>query len=375
MRASDTDTTSPPPSTVAGIVSFVGTLAGVIALIGALLAFDLFLARVDLRASEGHAVTEYRKGMALLAANQPAAAGERFAAALMIDRDNATYALALGQAQLRGGEAGAAEATLKTLLERAENDGAVNLALARVLVAEQRIAESKAYFHRAIFGRWGADSLARRAEARFALIDLLANHGGGRELLAELLPIEDVPTDSVALRKRLGHWFLLAGSPARAANMFREILRHHPRDGEAFAGMGEAALAQGNFRTARADFSEAASLLPAERGIAKRLALADTLLAWDPTARGLDTSERLARGKALLGRMLGLLDTCVNRTALRVAGASRTLLADSAATSDPDAIADSLTSLASDLWSSYTAGCPASRSDSVVRLLSVRLAQ
>jgi tetratricopeptide (TPR) repeat protein len=375
VRAPDADGTSSGFASLADLISFVGTLAGVIALIGVLLAFDLFLARVDLRASRGHASAEYRQGLALLEAGKSSAAAERFATALAIDRDNGAYALALGDAQRRSGDTQAAEATLKALLDRAENDGAVNLALARVLVAEGRIAESKAYFHRAIFGRWGADSVARRAEARFALIDILASHGGGRELLAELLPIEDVPADSTSLRKRLGGWFLRAGAPARAANMFREVLRRNPRDAEAFAGMGEAALAQGNFRTARADFMEAAALSPGKGAAEARLALTDTLLASDPTAAGLDAREQLARSKALLARMLGVLESCLSRRLLPVAGASRAVLADTTAVRNVQTRADSLTTLAARLWSSYAAGCTAGRSDSVVRLLSIRLSR
>jgi tetratricopeptide (TPR) repeat protein len=376
VRAPDIGATQTPPPSIAGFASFVGTLAGVVVLIGVLLAFDLFLANLDLRESSRHAAAEYRQGLAFLAVNEPASAADHFSAALTIQRDDVNYALALGEAQRRGGETDDAEATLKALLERAGNDGAVNLAMARVLAGDGRVAEAKAYFHRAIYGRWGADSLARRADARFALIDLLAAHGGGRDLLAELLPLEDVSPDSVAFRKKLGRWFLLAGSPARAANMFREVLRRDPRDGEAFDGMGEAALAQGNFRTAHADFSEAISLLPADSALAARLAVTDTLLAADPTARGLDSSERIIRGRALLGRMLAVLDPCVTKTPRPVVDAARALLADTTtAASRSDAAADTVTTTAGELWASYGATCPASGTDGVVRLLGIRVSQ
>jgi len=357
------------------IASFIGTLAGVVLLIGLLLTLDLFLARIDLRESARHAAAEYARGLALLGAARPAAAADHFAAALAIERDNVNYALALGEAQRRGGRADEAEATLKALLERVENDGAVNLAMARVLAGKGRLAEAKPFFHRAIYGRWGADSLARRAEARFALIERLAKQGGGRDLLAELLPLEDVPADSTALRKRLGRWFLLAGSPVRAANMFREVLHRDPDDGEAFAGMGEAALAQGNFRTARADFSRAAELLPSDTTVARRLAFADTLLDTDPTARGIDATERVARGRALLVRMLGALDTCVSHTPRPAAIAARALVSDSVPSQGTaETRADSVITLAGELWASY-ASCPSNQADAVVRRLALRVSQ
>jgi tetratricopeptide (TPR) repeat protein len=365
-----------PPVTVASVASFVGTLAGVVLLIGVLLAFDLVLMRIDRRESARHAAAEYETGRELLRAGRPSAAADHFAAALVIARDSVSYALALGQAQRQEGRSNAAEATLKALLDRAENDGAVNLAMARVLAEQGRVAEAKSYFHRAIYGRWGADSIARRAEARFALIDFLAAHGGGRDLLAELLPLEDVPPDSLLLRKRLGGWFLLADSPARAANMFREVIHRDPRDGEAYAGMGEAALAQGNFRTARADFAAAASLLPGDGGMAPRIALADTLISADPTARGIGAAEREMRGRALLTRMLSLLDQCVTARPRPVSEAARGILADTTGVRlDTEMLADSVTTLATDLWSSYGTTCTSRAADHIVDLLGVRLAQ
>jgi len=376
VQAPDVGVTETPAVSVAGFASFVGTLAGVVVLIGVLLAFDLFLARIDSRESARHATSEYETGLALLARGDPAAAAEHFSAALVIERDNVNYALALGEAQRRDGKASEAEATLEPLLERAGNDGAVNFAMARVLAGEGRVTESKSYFHRAIYGHWGADSLARRAEARFALIDLLVARGGGRDLLAELLPLEDVPADSLELRMRMGRWFLLAGSPARAANMFREVLRRAPRNGDAFAGMGEAALAQGNFRTAHADFSEAIDLLPPDTVLATRLALVDTLLSLDPTARGIDAPERIVRGRALIGRLLAAVDACAKTPPGQTVGAARSVLADtSAAVSSTNAAVDSLTTLASELWTSYAGSCPASASDPVLRLLALRLSQ
>jgi Tfp pilus assembly protein PilF len=360
----------------AAVASFVGTLVTVVVLIGALLAFDVFLSQLDDRESARHAASEYEKGMALLAANEPRPAADHFEAALAFERANIDFALALGEAQRRAGEASKAEATLQELLKRAENDGAVNLAMARVLVSEGRPAESKSYFHRAIYGRWGADSITRRADARFALIELLAAHGGGRELLAELLPLEDVPADSAALRLRVGRWFLLAGSPARAANMFRELLRRNPDDGDAFAGMGEAALAQGNFQTARADFARAAELLPADTTLGPRVAFVDTLLSSDPTARGLDPSERVARSQALVGRMLIDLESCVDRYPGPISAAAAAAVADSAhREASPQAMADSLASLAGELWSAYAPRCPARKSDRLLDLLSVKLPQ
>jgi predicted Zn-dependent protease len=258
--------------------AFVATFAVILIATALLLSLDLLLARIDRRESDAHAANEYSDGLALLASGRPGEAADMFEAAAAIDRGNVSYGLALGEALLEEGRISDAEATLKPLLDRAENDGAVNLTMAHVMLRENKIQEVKAYLHRAIFGRWGADSLARRTQARFELIDLLARSGSPRELLAELLPLEETSPDSTALRRRLGHLFILAGSPARAAAIFREMVRRDASDADAYAGLGEAALALGNLRTARADLAEASRLRPDDANIAHKLATADTVL-------------------------------------------------------------------------------------------------
>lgn len=357
---------------------FVGTILGIVVLIALVLSFDLFLARIDRRESDAHAADEYRTGVRLLQLGRASEAVERFGAAAAIDRGNVNYALALGDAMMRAGRVADADATLRALLDRAENDGAVNLTMAHVMIREARDEEAKAYFHRAIFGRWGADSLERRTQVRFELIDLLARRGDRRELLAELLPFEEVSPDSVALRRRLGTLFLAAGSPARAANMFREVLRRDPADADSYAGMGEAALALGSFRTARADFLEALRLRPDDRRLAARLALSDTVLALDPTARGVDLAARSARSQALLARTLVAVGACSTRPPA-LADSARSVLAartnHTAARKPDEAASAAMIGLAVDLWASRPPSCDRATSDEALRLLQLRLVQ
>ena len=157
---------SPAPMPTASPAAFLGTFAVMAVAIVALLSFDLFLARIDRRESTAHAANLYAEGVSFLAQHRPADAEDRFTAAVSIDRANTSYALALAEAKLEAGRTSEAEATLRALLERAENDGAVNLVMARTLFRLGRVEEAKAYYHRAIFGRWGADSVLRRHDAR-----------------------------------------------------------------------------------------------------------------------------------------------------------------------------------------------------------------
>ncbi len=371
----------PAPVRVANASIFLATLVAIVVLIGVLLSFDLFLARIDRQESSAHAASEYAAGGALLHSGHASDAVDHFSAAVAIDRSNVNYALALAEGMLQQGRTTEAEATLRTLLDRAGNDGAVNLTMAHAMIREGRMGEAKAYFHRAVFGRWGADSVSDRNQARFELIDFLAQHGTQRELLAELLPFEDAPADSVALRRRLGNLFISAGSPARAADMFREVLRRVPNDADAYAGMGEAAFALGNFRTARADFAEAARARPGDTHIEARMALADTVLALDPTARGVASNDRLTRSRALLARTLSAVTAC-GGPATAAADSARVLVAPSLAPAaslraprdNSDAAAEAMMSLTIELWSARPAACAATARDAL-RLVVSRIAQ
>lgn len=361
--------TEPTPTANAG--GFVATFAVMAAAIAGLLVFDLFLARIERREATAHAANEYADGVSLLARHKISEAADRFSAAVSIDRSNTTYALGLAEAELEGGQTADAESTLHDLLERAGNDGAVNLVMARTLLRSGRSEEAKAYYHRAIYGRWGPDSTARRREARFELIDLLAQRGSRPELLAELLPLEDTPPDSVALRERVANLFISAGSPGRAATSFRQLLRQDPRNAEAYAGVGDAEMALGNFRAARADFTEALRLRPADSSFAARLAIADSVSTLDPTARGIGSAQRLARSRALLERTLSVVLLCGATT--ERTKAARNLLGSNVRDVQRDAVVDSMVEAATSLWSARPAPCGST--DRVLTLLQIRLAQ
>jgi tetratricopeptide (TPR) repeat protein len=366
------DLMPPAPAPTASVAAFVGTFALMTAAIAGLLLFDLFLARIDRRESAAHAANLYADGIALLSQRRPSKAEEQFAVAVSIDRSNASYALALAEAKLEAGQTAEAEATLRDLLERAENDGAVSMVMARTLVASGREDEAKVYYHRAIFGRWGADSVERRREARFALIDLLATHSSGPELLAELLPFEDTPPDSVALRERLAKLFIVAGSPARAVNSYRDVLRRDPRNANAYAGIGEAEMALGNFRAARADFAESLRLRPGDTAVTARLATTDSAVALDPTARGIGPAERLSRSRTLLERTLAATVGC-GKSDTPVAGVARRLLGAAIVDTRREVMTDSMVEVASALWSARPPSC--GTTDAALRLVHARLAQ
>jgi tetratricopeptide (TPR) repeat protein len=363
------------PAPTASTSEFVVTFGVILVLIMVLLAADTSLARLDRRESIAHAATLYAEGQSLRSSGRPKAAVERFASAFASERGNVTYQLALGDALLEDGRLDEAEAMLNAALSRAQTDGAVNIAMARVLKRAKRTDEAKSFYHRAIYGRWGADSAHGRIAARFELIDLLVTLGAKRELLAELLPLQDVMPDSLALRARIGHLFIVAGSPARGASMFRELLRRNPADGNAYFGMGEAALSLGNFRTARADFLQALRLLPADTAIAARLALADTILAISPIERGLGTHARFVRARDILARTLAGVEACNGTGAMSydlAASAQRVLTTPVGGQQRTETETEQMLALASALFAVGADSCSSARSVSTDALASIQ---
>ena len=305
-------TTLRPPSdtpTASG-QSFLVTFVVILCVIAALFTFDTFLARVDRAESRAQATHLFLEGEALVRANRNREAVDRFRSALFIARGERAYQLALARALGATGKPADAERILAEMLQRDATDAAANLEMARVLVEEERIAQAISFYHRAIYGQWKGGSSGRLTRARFELIDLLAKQGSSKELLAELLPIQAEGNTDVAVRKRLGTLFIVAGSPERAAAIFRGILRERPRDPEAHAGIGEAALAAGNYRIAQANLLTASQLDPTNEAIRQRLALVNRVRALDPMQRGLGPGEQLRRSRLLVELATAVVERC-----------------------------------------------------------------
>jgi hypothetical protein len=139
--------------------------------------------------------------------------------------------------------------------------------------------------------------------------------------------------------------------------------------------MGEAALALGNFRTARTDLAEASRLKPDDARIASNLSIADTVLSLDPTARDIDSHERYLRSRALLGRTLSTLGPCMQTRESALADSARTLLSIPTTTRREEVSGGAMLALASDLWAARPASCATAMRDNVLRLVHNRVAQ
>lgn len=181
---------------------FVATFLSLLALIAGFFFLDIALARADRHQSSSHAAQLYDEGNVLLPSN-PHEASDRFASAHAIARDDTRYALGLAQAMMADGRNDEAEQTLSDALAHAANDGPLNLQMARLLDRTGRVGDATVYYHRAIFGRWAADSVERETESRFELVALLARQKDQSAILAETLPLQAMLPVSSPMRHKL----------------------------------------------------------------------------------------------------------------------------------------------------------------------------
>ena len=289
---------------------FIVTFAMIFALIAGLLMLDLFLARIDRNETSQHAANLFRDGRSLLARGKSSDAAERLATAVALDRGNPRYGLALAQALLADGRSTEAETLLTDLLSRSPDDGPISLTMARLLAITGRQDRAKAFYHRAIFGRWGSDSTIERMTTRFELIDLLARQGAHEELLAELLPLQSVAADSTMLLQKVAPLYLQAESPERAVGLYQALLRRTPDDLPVYVGLSDAYLDLGQLRQARSTLSRAVRMFPSDTLVSRRLQDLDSAFALDPGSRGLSDAGRVERSRALLARTVDYVDRC-----------------------------------------------------------------
>ncbi len=339
----------------------MGTFVLVFLAIAALAATDTFLAKVERTEGQAEARRLLIEGQRLVQQGSDAEAIDKFRSALSVSRGNQEAQLGLARALLAVGRVTDAETLLQEMLQRNATDGAANLTMARVMLKEGRTAEATSYYHQAIYGRWNQDAQASRVKVRFELIDMLVQQRADREVLAELLPLQDEAPDDIQTRKRIARLYLLAGSPSRALDLFKDILRQQPQDFDAYAGLGEAEFARGNYRTARTDFRAALRLNPEDEEIQKRLGVCETVLTLDPTQRGLSSAEQYRRSLKLLELASDAMHRCVGapppETAHGLAEKAGQALKRRAGYSRQEEVTETNLELAEQLWQARQKQC------------------
>jgi len=360
--------------------SFLGAFALVLLAIAALWVADTFLARIDEADSKTQSARLFQQGQALMQRGENTRAVEKIEDAIAIQRGNRGYLQSLAEAQFAAGKYSAAQSTLTELLDNDATDGGASLLMARIAAKESRLTDAVSYFHRAIYGHWNDHPVANSQRARLELIDFLALHNSKEELLAELLPVQEYAPKNPNDQMRLGQLFLMAGSPNRAADVFRAILHTEPTSAEAHKGLGEADFARANYRAAQQDFQTALRLAPNDHTSRQRLDECNELLQLDPTMRGIRPDERYRRSVRLVQLTSAEVSECAaqsqapeTKQLLDNAGAALKARVNAAQQSEAS---ETNLDLAEQLWQTRKKECkmPAP-SDSPLALVLARMAQ
>ena len=290
-----------------------------------------------------------------------------------LDRQNPEYELQLIAALTADGKTTAAEPLLTDILQREPNDGTANLIAARLMKRKGNTVEAEAYYHRAIYGEWsgnpdaprggphGTDRSAGRKESK-------TGTPRGADLVRS-----GVPGDR-EIQKRLAELFVLADSPARAANVYETLVEKDPKDVEAYEGLGDAELDQGQYRAAHDVFLRAFMREPGNASIRAHLLTLNTVTGLDPTLRQLTSAEKYRRSVHVLDMTSEVLNQCVakststgstassdeNRELLKTADA---MIVGKTPAHVTNEVAEGVLSLAEKLWHAETTACERGSSD------------
>ncbi len=253
----------------------------------------------------------YQTGQKLEAAGQLQEAIEQYRAALSISHRSRDR-LALSEALLSVGRLNEAGVYLRELVRENPNSGSSNLGLARIAVQQGRQQEAIDYYHRAIFGSWPEKASERKLYTQIELAETLHRFHKRTQAQAELLSLTAVMPEDNSIRSKIGRLLLDYGLPKESARVFQAILRESPEDANAYGALGEAELAQNNYRSAQDAFKSALDRDPGKAFYQQQLNLIEQILALDPTLRGLNRKQKYQSSRKLLEASLDSLDRCLS---------------------------------------------------------------
>ncbi len=354
-------------------------VVALIFIVGGLWSLDLFLASTDRQAVQNQAGNLYKQGVLMLHQGRASEALDLLRRANSLVRDNRDYQLNYVAALLASQKLDEADSNLKALLLADPDNGQANLLAARMMVRLGKFPDAESHYHRAIYGAWSDNIPAHRMQVRLELARLLSSRGQQEELLAELLALESEAQGNAPVLKQIAHLLLSAGSPGRAATVYRELIQSDPDDSEAYMGLGEDELAQGNYRTALTAFLNANRHNPGNPAIQHGMELCNTMAAIDPTPRRLSSADKYARATDILKMARDALDRCVSD---RVDEVRRMVEeCDKALAKKPPAhltneLAEARLTYAEQLWQARIKTCGASTSgaEQPLRLIMAKLA-
>lgn len=284
-------------------------------------------------AAVGHLVARYNanqqsRGRKLYAQGLTAAGAGRyddaiaaFRAALTCDPANSQYQLSLARALRDSNDPrrlDEAESYLIALWQRAPQDAAVNLALARVAAHRGSIEDATRYYHNAMYGVWNSDPDSNRSRARIELIQFLLKKGAPANAESELMALSTSLPPDPAAHLEAAQLFTQAQDYSGALTQYREVLHLDPSNSSALAGAGEAAYNSGNYAIAQHYLQAAVNADSQNANAHQLLATTDLILRNNPFRSHISDVERNRRIAAAFAQAEKRLTECAQQTGVNL---------------------------------------------------------
>ncbi len=265
----------------------------------------------------------YAEGLADARAARYDEAIAAFRAALSCDPTNSQYQLSLARVLRDSNDPRRleeAESYLVALWQRAPQDAAVNLALARVAAHRGSIEDATRYYHNAMYGVWNSDPDGNRNKSRVELIEFLLKENALAQADSELIALAAaLPPDPVA-HLQAAQLFVQAQDYQGALAQYQEVLRLQPENVSALAGAGETAYRAGNYALAQRYLRLAFNANPADTASHYLLATADMVLEANPFRSHISDAERNRRIKSAFDHAEERLVQCAQQAGVDLKG-------------------------------------------------------
>src|SRR5580704_11034764 len=261
----------------------------------------------------------YQQGLADAAANRYDNAIDVFRAALTCDPTNSEYQLSLARALRDSNDPrrlDEAESYLIALWQRAPQDAAVNLALARVAAHRGSIEDATRYYHNAMYGVWNSDPDANRNKARIELIQFLLKKHAPDKAESELVALATALPPEPSAHLQAAQLFAQARDYAGALAQYQEVLRLDPQNSAALAGAGETAYSAGNYVSAQRDLQAAVNANQQDANSLQLLQSASLVLRANPFHSRISDAERNRRIVAAFEQAEKRLSECAQKSGI-----------------------------------------------------------
>ncbi len=276
----------------------------------------------------------YKQGQADAAANRYDDAIDAFRAALTCDPTNSQYQLSLARALRDSNDPrrlDEAESYLIALWQRAPQDAAVNLALARLAARRGSIEDATRYYHNAMYGVWNSDPDANRSKARIELIQFLLKKGAPDKAESELMALATALPPAPDGHLQAAQLFAQAHDYAGELAQYEEVLRFEPANSAALAGAGQAAYSAGNYVNARRYLQEAVNANPEDEDSRRLLGTTELTLRNDPFVGHIADAERNRRIAAAFDQAEKRLEECAQQKNVELKGTANPAAASGSA--------------------------------------------